>query len=261
MNSTNKWSYSMKINSIEIIPVEGLPIFQKGDDISKILLEKFIEQKTPLAKGDLLVISHSIISVIEGCVYHESEVTPSEKAKKIASRGDISDIKTEVALQEAVEVIRDEPVLVTRTRQGIITDYSGVDESNAPIGFLIALPRNPDKSALEIHEKISESLEFKVPVIITDTQGRPWRRGAVNLAIGLAGFSPFTINEEAIDIHGKPLRSSLVCIADEIAASSELLMGQANEKIPVVIVRGLHLPSKAGTAKEINREDSENLFQ
>ena len=164
----------MKINSIEIIPIEGLPIFQKGDDISNILYETLLEKRIPLVKGDLLVISHSIISVIEGSVYHESEVTPSEKAQKIASKGDISDIKTEVALQEAIEVIRDEPVLVTRTRHGIITDYSGVDESNAPIGFLIALPKDPDMSALEIHEKISESLGFKVPVIITDTQGRPW---------------------------------------------------------------------------------------
>ena len=251
----------MKINSIEIIPIEGLPIFQKGDDISNIIYETLLEKRIPLVKGDLLVISHSIISVIEGSVYHESEVTPSEKAQKIASKGDISDIKTEVALQEAIEVIRDEPVLVTRTRHGIITDYSGVDESNAPIGFLIALPKDPDMSALEIHEKISESLGFKVPVIITDTQGRPWRKGAVNLAIGLAGFSPFTHNEGVKDIYGKPLRSSLVCIADEIAASSELVMGQANEKIPIAIVRGLNLSIETGTAREILRENSENLFQ
>jgi len=251
----------MKTDPIEIIPIEGLPVFQKGDDISEILIDTMIGQKISFTKGDLLVISHSIISVIEGSVYDESEIHPSKRAQRIASKGDISEIKIEVALREAIDVIREEPVLVTRTKPGIITDYSGVDESNAPTGYLIALPKDPDNSALLIHNSISEKLGFKVPVIITDTQGRPWRKGAVNLAIGLAGFSPFTHNAGVKDIQGKPLRSSLVCIADEIAASSELIMGQANEKIPIVIVRGLILSLETGTAKEILRNNSENMFQ
>ena len=251
----------MNADSIEIIPIKGLPIFQRNDDISLILQKALGELGISLIEGDLLVITHSVVSIVEGSVYHESEVMPSRKAQQIASKGEISEFKAEVALREAQEILREEPVLITRTRQGIITDYSGVDESNAPNEYLIALPKDSDNSALRIHNAISEFAGFSVPVIITDTQGRPWRKGAVNLAIGLAGFSPFTHNEGAKDIHGKTLRSSLVCVADEIAASSELVMGQADERIPVVIVRGLSQSLGTGSVKEIIRNQSENLFQ
>jgi len=164
-------------------------------------------------------------------------------------------------LREASEIIREEPILITKTHHGMITDFSGVDESNAPNGKVIALPRNPDASARRIHEDISKHTGFNVSVIITDTQGRPWRRGAVNLAIGVAGMSPFVVNEGKKDIHGKILQSSLVCVADEIAASAELVMGQADEKVPIAIVRGISPSDVSGSAQEILREETDNLFQ
>jgi coenzyme F420-0:L-glutamate ligase/coenzyme F420-1:gamma-L-glutamate ligase len=148
-------------------------------------------------------------------------------------------IKTEIALQESVEVIREEPIIITKTKQGIITDYSGVDESNAPLGTMIALPKDADKSALDIYEKLRQSFGFATPVIVCDTQGRPWRKGAINLAIGIAGMSPFIDNAGRRDLYNRHLRSSIVCLADELASAAELVMGQADEGIPLAIIRGV----------------------
>ncbi|MHA1615577.1 MAG: coenzyme F420-0:L-glutamate ligase [Candidatus Thorarchaeota archaeon] len=258
MNS--KQNSPMKIDTIEVIPIYGFPIVKRNDNICELLRSTLRDSSLDFVPGDILVISHTIVSVVEGSVYFLSEIIPSEKAHQIASKGDFSEKRVEIALREAAETIREEPVLVTRTKQGIITDFSGVDESNAPTGTLVALPKDPDASATRIHENISHSASFNIPVIITDTQGRPWRKGAVNLAIGMAGLSPFTNNKGKLDIHGNPLRSSLVCVADEIAASTELVMGQANEEVPITIVRGINIETRIGTAKEILRTESEDLF-
>ena len=251
----------MSNQEILVIPITSFPIVKKEDDFSTLLFSTMKNDNLTFLEGDILVVSHTIISIIEGSVYSITEVTPSEKAKRIALRDEHSEEYVEVALQEASEVIRVEPILITKTRQGIITDFSGVDESNAPLGTLITLPKDSDSTARRIHEEISRETGFNVPVIITDTQGRPWRRGAVNLAIGVAGMSPFDKNEGKKDIFGKILRSSLACIVDEIAASAELVMGQADEKVPIAIVRGLFPQYASGSAQEILREIDENLFQ
>ena len=250
----------MKVDAIEIIPIYGFPIVKRDDDISEILRSTMKEASIDYIQGDILIVSHTIVSIAERSVYNLSEITPTEKARKIASEGDYSEYRVEIALREASEIIVEQPVLVTRTKQGMITDFSGVDESNAPRGTIVALPRNADASAAKIHEDISLTSGFNIPVIITDTQGRPWRKGAVNLAIGVAGMSPFIINKGKLDIHGNPLQSSLVCIADEIAACAELVMGQADERVPIAIVRGVDIETRAGTANEILRSESENLF-
>ncbi len=250
----------MKTKKIEIIPITGMPIVQRDDNIAQLISTAMKGVGISFIHGDILVVSHSIVSVIEGSVYEEAKVIPSERALEIAAKVFSSEARVEIALEEAAEIIREESVLITKTKHGIITDFSGVDESNAPVGTIVALPRNPDASATKIHTTISNSAGFKIPIIITDTQGRPWRKGAVNLAIGVAGMSPFINNKGRLDIHHNPLLSSLVCIADEIAASAELVMGQANEKVPIAIVRGVNIEARTGTAKEILRPDSEDLF-
>ncbi|MFX1605451.1 MAG: coenzyme F420-0:L-glutamate ligase, partial [Promethearchaeota archaeon] len=179
----------------------------------------------------------------------------------IAERIKHSPERVEVALREAIEVLIEEPVLITKTKQGIITDFSGVDESNAPPGSLIALPDNPDESARRINNVISRSAGFNIPVIITDTHGRPWRRGAVNKAIGVAGMSPFVRNAGKEDIYGYELKGSLVCLVDQLASATELIMGQADEGVPVVILRGVAFEDEDGSASMIIRSASENLFR
>jgi len=251
----------MTHQEIQVIPIAGFPIVKKEDDISTLLLSTMKKNNLTFLEGDILVISHTIVSIVEGSVYSLSEVIPSEKAKKIAMSQEHSEKHVEAALIEASEIIREEPILVTRTRQGIITDFSGVDESNAPLGTLIALPKDSDASASKISDTISKEADFKIPVIISDTQGRPWRRGAVNLALGVSGMSPFVVNKGKKDIHGNVLRSSLVCVADEIAACAELVIGQADEKTPIAIVRGIAFEDGTGSAGEILRSDLESLFR
>ncbi len=251
----------MMKSRIELIPLHGIPLVKKGDDVAGLLMNAIRRNGIQLEAGDIVVVTHSMISIAEGSLYNSSEIEISPQATLIAERTGHSPSSVEAALREADEVIRDHPILVTRTKQGIITDFSGVDESNAPLGSIIALPKDPDVSAKRIHDEISSRYGFDVPIIVTDTQGRPWRKGAVNLAIGLAGMSPFVENAGKTDLHGRALRSSLVCLADQLAAASELVMGQSSEGVPAVIIRGAAFDEGEGSACQILRKQSENLFR
>ncbi len=250
----------MNIKIIELIPLLDFPIVRVGDKISELILSAIQKNKTTLILGDIIVVTHSIISIAEGKLYNIDEINVSDRALEIAEKFGQLPEKVEAALLEAGEVLSEDPVFITRTRQGIITDFSGIDESNAPQDTLIALPDNPDDSAKMISDSLTESNGFRIPVIITDTHGRPWRKGAVNIAIGIAGMSPYTHNAGKADIFGHELHSSLVCVADEIASSAELVMGQANEGVPVVVVRGIEFKEDNGSASQIIRPNSENLF-
>ena len=122
------------------------------------------------------------------------------------------------------------------------------------------MPEDPDKSANLLHVMLSKALRFHLPVMICDTQGRPWRNGATNIAIGIAGISPFTDNKGRKDLYGRELRSSLVCLADELSSAAELVMGQADEGIPVVLIRGIEYERRNGSASDILRSSEKNLF-
>ncbi len=250
----------MMSKRIDLIPLEGFPIVQVGDDIPNLVVSTIHRNGISLEKGDIIVVTHSIVSIAEGKVYRLDDVNVSDKAKEIAERTGHFSKRVEIALREAEKILREEPVLITATKHGIITDFSGVDESNAPLDTLIAIPNDPDKSAKSISEALSLEVGYNIPVIITDTQGRPWRKGAVNLAIGIAGMSPFQKNEGRRDLYGYQLKGSLVCLADEIAAAAELTMGQADEGVPVVIVRGIVVDQYDGSASQVIRPDSENRF-
>ncbi|UCH05438.1 MAG: coenzyme F420-0:L-glutamate ligase [Candidatus Thorarchaeota archaeon] len=229
----------MRVRELAIVPIREVPLIQQGDDLPSVLLRVLETCEFKPQPGDILVVTHSIVSIAEGSVFRKSDIEVSEESKRIASQNDRPPVQVEVALREARRILRERPVLITETKHGLITDYSGVDESNAPPGTLMTLPADPDKSAVAIFRKLSCGLGFTLPVIISDTQGRPWRKGAVNLAVGVAGLSPFIDNTGRKDLYGKPLRASLVCLADEIAAAAELVMGQADEGIPLVLVRGV----------------------
>jgi coenzyme F420-0:L-glutamate ligase/coenzyme F420-1:gamma-L-glutamate ligase len=246
--------------SIALIPVTDMPKITHGDNLESTICRALENGDVPLAKGDVLVVTHSIVSISEGALYEVSTIRPSDRARRIAKANNQDPTRVEIALREAEEVLIETPVLLTRTHHGMKTDYSGVDESNAPEGFAIALPRAPDASAKSISRAVSERFGFDVPVVISDTQGRPWRRGAVNLAIGVYGLAPILDNVGRRDIHGRALRSSPVCLADEIAAAAELVMGQSSEGIPAVIVRGLLYDTGEGQASFILRTGEEDLF-
>ncbi len=246
---------------LELIPLHGIPLIEKGDEIVSIIIQAIEHNNITLQQNDVLVIAHSIISLAEGNVHEIASILVSEKALLIARKIESSPERVQLALDEAREIIREEPILITRTHHGIITDFSGVDASNAPLGYLLALPANPDKTAQNISIKLKQKYGVHIPVIITDTQGRPWRRGAQNLALGLYGMSPFTHNKGKEDLYGRTLQSSLVCIADELAAASELVMGQSGEGIPAVIMRGVEYTHSTKTSSNIVRLQNEDMFQ
>jgi coenzyme F420-0:L-glutamate ligase/coenzyme F420-1:gamma-L-glutamate ligase len=250
----------MTVGELTIVPIWEVPLIKQGDDLPSVLLEVLEKCEFKPEPGDILVVTHTIVSIAEGCVFRKSEIEVCEESKRIAQQNDRSPTQVEVALRNAKRILRETPVLITETKHGLITDYSGVDESNAPPGTLMTLPADPDKSAASIFQKLSDGLGFSLPVIISDTHGRPWRRGAVNLAVGVAGFSPFVKNAGKKDLYGKQLRSSLVCLADEIAAAAELVMGQADEGIPLALVRGIHFEGTQGSAAEIIRDPEQSLF-
>jgi coenzyme F420-0:L-glutamate ligase/coenzyme F420-1:gamma-L-glutamate ligase len=255
-----KMGHTLTSSRISVIPLRGIPSIRKGDNLAQKILSSLNRSSTNLVRGDILVVTHSIVSVAEGSLYSGEDIEPSDRARRIAEANNEDPVRVEIALKEAVEIIREIPVLLTRTRHGIITDYSGVDESNAPEGCFVALPRDPDASATRISHEISEEVGFMIPVVISDTQGRPWRRGGVNMAVGVAGLEPIISNSGREDIHGTKLRSSEVCLADEVASAAELVMGQAGESVPVAVVRGMRFNKGEGGASEILRSKEEDLF-
>lgn len=252
---------SLTSSKLEIIPIRGMPLVKIGDDLAALILSALKRNRVRPRLGDVLIVTHNIVSISEGQVFSHSSIVPSDRAKRIAEATGRTPEKVEVALQQAEEVIRELPVLITRTKHGILTDFSGVDQSNAPLGTYIALTVDPDGSAHRIHNAVSEHFGVHLPVIITDTHGRPWRLGAVNVAIGVAGMSAFYRNAGKKDLYERELKSSLVCLADELAEAAELVMGQADEGIPVAIIRGVQYEPGPGNASGILRKESEDLFQ
>jgi coenzyme F420-0:L-glutamate ligase/coenzyme F420-1:gamma-L-glutamate ligase len=249
----------MTVRELTIVPIGEVPLIKPGDDLPSLLAAS-LRVIPELQSTDVLVVSHTIVSVAEGRLYMLSKIEVSEKARNLAAKLGKEPEYIQLALDNSVEVIRESPVLITRTVQGLLTDYSGIDQSNAPPGYALALPLDPDESARAIHTVISKELGVELPVIISDTQGRPWRKGAINLAIGVAGMSPFLENAGRQDRFGRTLQSSRVCLADELAAAAELVMGQAGEGIPAALVRGVYLEMERGAAREIIRDPDTNLF-
>ncbi len=251
----------MSSERIQAIPIPNFPMVEPSGDLIKLILQTLETSKTDLENGDIIVIASKVVSLAENRIVRATDVEPSQKALEIASKNVFDPIHVELAIRESVEILRTEGVLITETSSGLICNFSGVDKSNAPDGKYILLPRNPDASANQYLKSLMKYTGKKLAIIITDTQGRPWRRGSVNLAIGCAGIAPFKYNKGKKDLFGRVLERSTVCQVDEIAMLVEPLMGQAGQRIPVVIVRGYSYSASEETAKDINRPKHEDMFR
>ncbi|MDF1537855.1 MAG: coenzyme F420-0:L-glutamate ligase [Candidatus Thorarchaeota archaeon] len=251
----------MAADKIEIIPLPGIPIVEEGNNIAGLILQSLEKIPMKLVTGDILVIAHTLISKAEGRVITGSEVEVSQKATEIAEANDFDAIQVEIALQESKNVIRSSRALITELENGHICNFSGVDRSNAPEGKFVLLPKDADKSAYRIMEELGEETNQEIAVIISDTEGRPWRKGAINIAVGCAGINAFKYNKGRKDLYDRILQHSLVCQIDQVASAAEMIMGQANEGLPVVIVRGYEYESGEENAKSVYRSTEENLFK
>jgi coenzyme F420-0:L-glutamate ligase/coenzyme F420-1:gamma-L-glutamate ligase len=252
------------LNSIKIIGIKGLPIVKEGNNLAELLCKAAEKQGTPIQDGDIIVITHVIVSRAEGRILNLDKIKPSEFAKKIAEPYEKDPALVEIVLREAVNIVRmGDGKLITETKQGFVCANSGVDKSNVPGERVVALlPANPDISAQKIREEIRNLTGRDVAVIISDTHGRPLREGEINIAIGVAGLKPIRDRRNEKDLFGYVLRVKQTAIADELASAAELVIGQADEGIPVAIIRGYNYPkSEDAKATELIRPKEKDLFR
>jgi len=251
------------VDKIQIIPIQGIPLIKKGDNIAELLCNAAEKQGTPIQNDDIIVVTHVIVSKAEGNVINLDTVEPSEFAKTIAKQTEKDPALVEVVLREAKSIVRmGNNNIITETKHGFFCANSGVDRSNVLGERNVApLPENPDESAAQIRRKIRELTDKDVAVIISDTHGRPLRDGEINVAVGVAGFKPIRDRRGEKDLYGYTLRVKRTAIADELASAAELVIGQANEAIPMAIIRGYIYPkSEDAKATELIRPKEKELF-
>ncbi|MEM1575302.1 MAG: coenzyme F420-0:L-glutamate ligase [Nitrososphaerota archaeon] len=253
---------------IRIIGLTNMPLIKKGDDIAKIIIENIKKEGLCIEEGDIIVISQKIISKAEGRIINLKKIKPSEKAIKIAEITNKDPRLVEIILKESRKIIKACPGhLIVKTKQGIVCANAGVDRSNVAgkEDIVTLLPKNPDYSANKIRKKIEKIYGKKIGVVISDTYGRPLRNGHINMAIGLSGIKPFKDYRGKKDIFGYELKIKNIAIVDEIASAAELIMGQAKERIPVVIIKGLDkkLLQRKGkvSANDLNMSEEKWLFK
>lgn len=242
---------------IELIAVEGLPEVRPGDDLGEL-----IRSRTTLETGDVLVVAQKVVSKSEGRLRSLATVTPSEEAVRLASQliATQDPRLVQVILDESVRLVRTERVLITETRHGYICANSGVDHSNIPGSDVVTLlPEDPDASADRLRGRIQDLSGVEVGVIVSDTFGRPWRMGIVNVALGVAGLPAVQDLRGRMDDIGKELRATVLATADDVASAAGLVMGKT-DRTPVVIVRGLQLEGQ-GRGQDLIRPAGEDLFR
>ena len=247
---------------VTLIGVEGLPELREGDDLALMAVRACEKQGTPLQEGDILVFSQKVVSKAEGRLVDLRTVTPSDLAHRVAERMGRDPRHMEVVLRESRGVVRmTDWVLISETHHGFRCANAGVDASNVPGEETVCLlPEDPDASALRLHRRLGELTGLYIPVVITDTWGRPWREGVINFAVGVAGLAPLLDLRGAPDMHGRPLQATVLATADEIAAASGLAMPKAGG-VPVVVVRGYRYEKSPGSARGLIRPAERDLFR
>lgn len=251
-------------HKIEILGVPGIPLIKEGDDIAHILLDCLKKNNISLENSDVIIIAQTIVSKAEGNIVDLRDIEPTEKALKLSQKTGKDPRLCQLILQEAVELVRvGEGPIIAETKQGIVCASCGIDQSNV-LGdhhHVVLLPEDSDRSAARIRKKILDNTEKDVAVIISDTQGRPLRAGAIGTAVGVSGLVPIWVRAGESDLYGYILKASPIAVADELASAASLVQGQSNEGLPIVIVRGARYLRGEGTAKGLIREREKDLFR
>jgi coenzyme F420-0:L-glutamate ligase/coenzyme F420-1:gamma-L-glutamate ligase len=248
---------------IQIIGLEGMPIIKEKDDLAELICNVAEKRGIGIEDGDVIVITHVVISRVEGKIVNLDAIEPSEFAKSLGQRLDKDPALVEVVLRESKSIVRmGNGNIITETRHGFVCANAGVDRSNVPgERNAVLLPVNPDRSAQRIREKIRKITGRDVAIIVSDTNGRPLRDGQINVAIGVAGIEPIRSRIGEKDLFGYVLRVKRIAIADELASAAELVIGQADEGVPVAIVRGYEYPkSEKARAKKLIMPKKKDLF-
>jgi len=249
-------------SAIQILPVFGIGEIQRGEVLSHTILTAIDESNITLVEDDVIVITQKIVSKAEGRIIDPTSVEPSHMAHMCAAQGHKDANYYEVVLQESKRIIRmDRGVLICETHHGLICANAGVDESNDDGGgHITLLPVDPDASARQIRDDIARARGVKVAIIISDSFGRAWREGQVNVAIGVAGINPLISYAGIDDPYGYRMQASVLAIGDEIAAAAELVMGKI-DRVPVAIVRGITYEASESSASTLIRPAAKDLFR
>jgi len=248
--------------ALTLFVIPGLPEIVKGDNLSKLIVEAARIAGIKFASGDVIVVAQKIVSKSEGRTVRLSAVKPSAEAISIAQTVQSEPPLVEVVLRESLRVVRKGPhALIVETHHGFVCANAGVDRSNVLGDDVVTLlPNDPDRSARVLATALRKRTGKRVAVIISDTFGRPWRLGLTNVAIGAAGVPALLDLRGARDRSGKPLRATILAVADELAAAAGLLMGKASGT-PVVVIRGYRYRPVQQPAANIIRSASEDLFR
>jgi coenzyme F420-0:L-glutamate ligase / coenzyme F420-1:gamma-L-glutamate ligase len=246
---------------VELIGLESIGEVAVGESVGELVCAACAREGVELSDDDVLVIAQKIVSKAEGQLLDLATIQPSARAKELARQTDKDAALTQVILDESREVIKTGGrALVVETHHGFICANAGVDQSNVGKNVVALLPRDPDDSARRIREAIRRQLGKTPTVIISDSFGRPWRLGTVDVAVGIAGMKAVKDERGLSDRYGYQLKAAVAAIADELAAAAELVMGK-RDGVPVVVVRGCKVEKEAGTVQELLRPKAEDLFR
>jgi coenzyme F420-0:L-glutamate ligase / coenzyme F420-1:gamma-L-glutamate ligase len=246
---------------LRLFRLPGLPEIQLGDDLPEQIAKAARKARIAFEDSDILVIAQKIISKAEGAVVRLATIRPSPQALALAARLKKDPRAIEVVLQQSRRIVRSDHVLIAETRHGFVCANAGVDHSNVPGEDIVTLlPRDPDESAKKLALALRERTGKRVAVIISDTFGRPWRLGLINVAIGASGVPVLHDLRGTLDRDGKPLTATILAVADELAAAAGLLMRKSAGS-PVILIRGYRYKPSSDPAASIIRPAVEDLFR
>lgn len=252
----------MTVSEVRILSVPGIPIITPGDDLASLIQEAAKNASLAVQDGDVVVVTQKIVSKAEGCLVSLADVTPSSLAVQFARQWDKDARQVEVVLQASRRIVKmDRGVIIAETHHGFICANAGVDRSNMEGDDVVAvLPPDPDASARAIRDRLREHMGVEVAVVISDTFGRPWREGLVNVAIGLAGMQANVDYTGQYDAQGYELKVTALSVADELAAAAELVMNKL-DNVPVAVIRGYDYPRGDGDLSQLIRDPQRDLFR
>ncbi len=243
---------------LRVFPLEGIPEIEAGDDLGA-LLAAAADQAGGLEDGDVVVVAQKVVSKAEGRLVDLADVEPSQRALELAGDGDPRQV--EVVLRETTRLVRSRPpLLISETSHGFVCASAGVDASNAKgAGTVVLLPLDPDASADRLRAYLRECTGRTVAVIVSDSFGRPWRQGTIDVALGVAGLTPLRDLRGSRDSAGYELQSTQIAVADELASAAELVFGKTRG-IPAAVVRGYDGAGE-GTGRELLMPAERDLFR
>lgn len=252
---------------VRIVGIDGLPEVRPGDDVAALLGEAIASSGDGLERGDIVVVTHKIVSKAEGKLVDLRGIEPSPLARRIAAHDDKDPRKIEVVLREAVRIVRmTGSLIIAETAHGFVCANAGVDASNVSPDTVVLLPDDPDASAGRIRAALAARFGLvsadALAVVISDSFGRPWRKGIVNVAVGISGMAPLVDYRGLEDAAGYELSASVLAVADEVAAAAELVMHKLAAR-PAAIVRGYEpaLGGPPGTGQDLLLGAERDLFR